>query len=162
VEVLNAPEVEVVNQPTVDLAPRAEVRDRDLPVLQPYFVRCEIDLADLEQADDLLCGGELPPGKRLVIEYYSLRVVAPTRPEVRLSVSSRDLTGAIVSSQVNLPLVDCGPLAPASNCWEGSGTVRLYHTVTGFFNPLFFARRGPFTGTASLIAVFSGHYVDVP
>jgi hypothetical protein len=38
--------------------------------------------------------------------------------------------------------------------------VRLYHTRFNML--LFLSRRGPFTGTAQVLAKFSGHYVDVP
>lgn len=160
VEIVNIPEVEVVNTPEVDLAPRAEVRDADQAARQPVQFGCELSLADLEQVTSDTCGDPLPPGKRLVIEYYSLRLLSPQRPEVRFTVTGEDPSGSPRGLDFNLPVVDCGVVAPASNCWEGSGLVRLYHTRFNML--LFLSRRGPFTGTAQVLAKFSGYYVDVP
>jgi len=157
VSVVNVPEVEVTNVPTVNLASGAEVRDRDNPALNPTQFHCEFALADLDQVDSQVCGDALPPANTLVIEYYSVRVVSPQRPTVRLTVANRDPSGTPRGIEWNVPMEDCGPIAPATNCWQGSGPVRLYHDVFNMI--LFLSRQGPFTGAATVRADFSGHYV---
>ncbi len=160
VEVVNVPEVEVVNSPSVDLLPGAEVRDRDNPALQPTHFRCEIELPDLDQNGDAVCGDPLPAGRRLVVEYISVRIVSPQWPTAIISIANLDPSGSPRGIEWNIPVEDCGPLAPATNCWQGAGPVRLYHTTQNMV--LRFQRRGPFTGTARITADFSGHYVGGP
>jgi hypothetical protein len=157
VEVTNVPEVEVINVPTVDLLAGAEVRDRDNPALEPTQFRCEFALVNLQQVDSQLCGDPLPPGQTLVIEYYSVRVVSPQRPTVRLTLANRDPSGVPRGIEWNIPMDDCGPVSPGSNCWQAAGPVRLYRSV--FDLVLFLSRQGPFTGAATITADFSGYYV---
>jgi hypothetical protein len=150
--------VNISNKPTVTLDSSApvNVRDVDNPALQP-FQRNLVVLIPPGQ-NNAVDQYSVPAGKRLVIEFTSTSVTAPTG--MKLWVRLQTFTGGVFSNY-NLTSTLLANTA-GTDFSVGSQTTRIYadpgSIVTLVVNVLG-ATAGPNTGAE---VDLSGHFVDVP
>lgn len=160
--------VEVLNVPTVDIAPDAEVHDADNPALQPIQHGCVDTIpAGIQVAGDVVpaidcLSPTVPSGKRLVIEFVSVRMFVPTgqTPDVRIGTSSIGFAPGTTKVFHTIALVSRLKSGVAFDTYETSQSVRLY-AAPGTEVTLV-AGRSSTSGDAIFNITFIGYLVDLP
>lgn len=161
--------VNIANMPTINLAEGSSVRDADNPARNVVsFANSGLPSCTLDN-DCAVTLGQVPSGKRLVVEYLAATACIPVGQTVQVGISSSDTNNQIndnVTGIVFLPMSQPAVAGESGFICDGNGTTSVGQAVRFYVEPgkyvIGFGQRNKGDiGNGGVAFYLSGYLVDV-